>query len=81
MLASRLVGIRNRPLAVRESCCDVIANLALGYGSVGDVGSSDRETQAALTAAGAGSGLTKMLSLRNVQVGGGEGCTEGCTEG
>ncbi|GLC59109.1 hypothetical protein PLESTB_001449100 [Pleodorina starrii] len=92
VLASRLVGIRSRPLAVRESCCEIIANLALGPGSaaaatgggaaggtaeaaaaaavasaLGPQPQADREAQAALTAAGAGPALTKMLSLRNVQ--------------
>ncbi|GIL50421.1 hypothetical protein Vafri_6547, partial [Volvox africanus] len=69
VLASRLVGIRSRPLAVRESCCDIIANLSLGPAGRGTAGAAaaDREAQAALTSAGAGPGLTKMLSLRNVQ--------------
>ncbi|GIM09154.1 hypothetical protein Vretimale_13016, partial [Volvox reticuliferus] len=69
VLASRLVGIRSRPLAVRESCCDIIANLSLGPTGRGTAGGAvaDREAQAALTSAGAGPGLTKMLSLRNVQ--------------
>jgi hypothetical protein len=88
VLASRLVGVRSRPLAVRESCCDIISNLALGAGAAatatGGAGTTsppppstsplaDREAQAALTAAGAGPALAKMLSLRNVQVGRGEG--------